>query len=185
MQNSWTGLVISYVLFILIIGLLVYYLIDSGEKQSFSTFPISLQNIILFAILLGCSVWVGHFLSQNLPTPVNHIQNLQAREQIQSMSSALIFAKMFGMVFIVIWEELIFRGLVMKTYFKDSPYGWDIFYRLSSLPAFTYRFRLLTPILSSILVLLGPYLCSIGRQALSTIPFFSTCYIIFYKGRKI
>ena len=127
LQNSWTGLVISYVLFILIIGLLVYYLINSGETQSFTTFPISLQNIILFAILLGCSVWVGRFLSQNLPTPVNHIQNLQAREQVQSMSSALIFAKMFGMVFIVIWEELIFRGLVMKTYFKDSPYGWDIF----------------------------------------------------------
>ena len=126
LEYTWTGLVISYFLFILIIGLLVYYLINSGEKQSFSTFPISLQNIILFAILLGYSLWVGRFLSQNLPTPVNHIQNLQAREQVRSLSTALIFAKMFGLVFVVIWEELIFRSLVMKTYFKDSPYGWDI-----------------------------------------------------------
>ena len=47
LQNSWTGLVISYVLFILIIGLLVYYLVNSGEKQSFSTFPISLQNMVV------------------------------------------------------------------------------------------------------------------------------------------
>lgn len=125
-EYPWSAVITSYIFFILVIAFLVYYLIDMGEKESFSTFRFSIQNVLLFIIVLVYSLWIGRFLAENLPVPVNQVQNLQAREQVASLSQALIFAKMFGIVFIVIYEELIFRGLVMKIYFKNSRYGLDV-----------------------------------------------------------
>lgn len=126
--NTWLGLFLGCLIYTFIIGMIIAYMVQIGEKDSFFRLPLDPLSILLFLFLF---IGIRHLISYimlnfPLPLPNNQATIYQSHYQLGLLPKDLVFAKRLFVFLPLFWEELIFRGVVMKTYFKNSPYFLDI-----------------------------------------------------------
>lgn len=118
-------MVVSIVDLVLIL-LMFLFLYRYLNSQSVKQFPISLAHLIYFFGVMVLQSLMTYMMVQSFPTPANQIGiDSIYRVSMQTGNLALIF---FGIDSFLqpIFEEFLFRGLIMELYFKGSKYYLDV-----------------------------------------------------------